>query len=80
MTEARQPAIRTDIPHSARIWNRRLGGKDNYEIDRTVGDASAAIDPEIRRLLVSRDGATDSDAYVRLCHECTESGGVARKP
>jgi S-adenosyl methyltransferase len=25
--------IRTDVPHSARIWNYWMGGKDNYEVD-----------------------------------------------
>ncbi|WP_280371371.1 SAM-dependent methyltransferase [Nocardia wallacei] len=39
--------IRTDIPHSARIWNYWMGGKDNYDIDREVGDASLQIDPDI---------------------------------
>ena len=26
------------VPHSARIWNYWLGGKDNYQIDRDAGD------------------------------------------
>ncbi|MFF0490278.1 SAM-dependent methyltransferase [Nocardia sp. NPDC004068] len=39
--------IRTDIPHSARIWNYWMGGKDNYDIDRAVGDQSLEIDPDI---------------------------------
>ncbi|PJE96236.1 S-adenosyl methyltransferase [Streptomyces carminius] len=26
------------VPHSARIWNYWLGGKDNYEVDRIEGD------------------------------------------
>ena len=41
------PAIRTDIPHSARIWNYWMGGKENFEIDRTIGDMSLKIDPDI---------------------------------
>ncbi|MBF6278431.1 MULTISPECIES: SAM-dependent methyltransferase [Nocardia] len=45
--DERYPVIRTDIPHSARIWNYWMGGKDNYEIDREVGDASLRIDPGI---------------------------------
>ncbi|MGV9413994.1 SAM-dependent methyltransferase [Nocardia sp. NPDC003693] len=52
MSDVQHPAIRTDVPHSARIWNYWLGGKDNYEIDRTVGDASLAIDPDIRTMAV----------------------------
>lgn len=31
--------IDTTVPHSARIWNHWLGGKDNYPIDRAAGDA-----------------------------------------
>jgi S-adenosyl methyltransferase len=31
------PEIDTTVPHSARIWNFWLGGKDNFEIDRHVG-------------------------------------------
>jgi len=32
-------------PHSARIWNYWLGGKDNYPVDREVGDKFVAIFP-----------------------------------
>jgi hypothetical protein len=30
------PALRTDIPHSARIYDYLLGGKDNFQSDREV--------------------------------------------
>ncbi|HET6502621.1 MAG TPA: SAM-dependent methyltransferase [Amycolatopsis sp.] len=30
--------IDTSVPHSARIWNYWLGGKDNYRVDRDAGD------------------------------------------
>lgn len=33
-----QPQIDTSIPHSARVWNYWLGGKDNYPVDRELGD------------------------------------------
>jgi hypothetical protein len=39
--------IDTTVPHSARIWNYWLGGKDNYAVDREAGDAWVAIHPEI---------------------------------
>jgi len=39
--------IDTSVPHSARIWNYWLGGKDNYAVDREAGDAWMAIHPEI---------------------------------
>src|SRR5262245_46423847 len=31
--------IDTTVPHSARIWNYWLGGKDNFTVDRAAGDA-----------------------------------------
>jgi SAM-dependent methyltransferase len=37
----------TTTPHSARIWNYWLGGKDNFEVDRTAGDEYAAVFPQI---------------------------------
>ena len=33
------------VPHSARIWNYWLGGKDNYAVDREIGDEFLAIFP-----------------------------------
>ena len=39
------PKIDHSRPHSARIWNHWLGGKDNYPIDREVGDEFVAIFP-----------------------------------
>lgn len=53
MTEERSPdplagtGIDTTVPHSARIWNYWLGGKDNYAVDREAGDAWLAVHPEI---------------------------------
>jgi hypothetical protein len=40
-------AIDTSVPHSARIWNYWLGGKDNYAVDREAGDQFSAIYPGI---------------------------------
>ncbi|MEU3527360.1 SAM-dependent methyltransferase [Streptomyces sp. NPDC038707] len=42
-----RPLINSSVPHSARIWNHWLGGKDCYEIDRQVGDEIAAANPAI---------------------------------
>ncbi|MCP2275492.1 S-adenosyl methyltransferase [Nocardia amikacinitolerans] len=42
--------IRTDVPHSARIWNYWLGGRDYYEADRLAGEAAVAGYPEIKTL------------------------------
>ncbi|MFD7367332.1 SAM-dependent methyltransferase [Nocardiopsis alba] len=34
-------------PHSARVWNHWLGGKDNYPVDRALGDQILSIHPKI---------------------------------
>ncbi|WP_129843278.1 SAM-dependent methyltransferase [Streptomyces sp. RFCAC02] len=39
--------IDTSVPHSARIWNYWLGGKDNYRVDREAGDAYRRTVPGI---------------------------------
>jgi O-methyltransferase involved in polyketide biosynthesis len=41
------PVIDTTVPHSARIWNYWLGGKDNYEVDRMAGDQFLRMFPDI---------------------------------
>src|SRR5918995_1466520 len=40
--------IDTTVPHSARVWNYWLGGKDNYAVDRETGDAVIAVYPQIK--------------------------------
>ncbi|MDT0268417.1 SAM-dependent methyltransferase [Streptomyces sp. DSM 44915] len=41
------PTIDTTVPHSARIWNYWLGGRDHYEVDRVAGDHYCRIFPEM---------------------------------
>lgn len=36
------------VPHSARIWNYWLGGKDNFQVDRVAGDEFLAVYPQQR--------------------------------
>jgi S-adenosyl methyltransferase len=35
------------VSHSARIWDYWLGGKDNYPVDRAVGDQIAQVLPDV---------------------------------
>lgn len=44
---ATSSGIDTRVPHSARVWNYWLGGKDNYAVDREAGDAWLTVDPNI---------------------------------
>jgi hypothetical protein len=43
-----QIRLNVEQPHSARIWNYLLGGKDNFAADRNAADAVIAQLPEIR--------------------------------
>ncbi|MGC0419016.1 SAM-dependent methyltransferase [Embleya sp. AB8] len=51
MSESRptdgQPTSGQDVAHNARVWNHWLGGKDNYPIDRRVGDHVTDMFPSI---------------------------------
>lgn len=72
MPEDRSTAEYTDIPASARIWNYWLGGTDNYEVDRAVGELSRTICPRIdemarqsRRFLVRAVRYLAGEAGIR---------------
>ncbi|MGA4837684.1 SAM-dependent methyltransferase [Streptomyces sp. G45] len=39
--------IDTSVPHSARIWNYWVGGKDHYEVDRAAADQVKRVFPGI---------------------------------
>jgi O-methyltransferase involved in polyketide biosynthesis len=41
------PEIDTTVPHSARIYDYWLGGKDHYPVDREMGEQIRAVLPEI---------------------------------
>jgi S-adenosyl methyltransferase len=66
------PEIDTSVPHSARIWNYWLGGKDNYAVDRAAGDQYRQVFPEIvdiarasRQFLTRAVGYLAGEAQVR---------------
>jgi hypothetical protein len=39
--------IDTTVAHTARVWNYWLGGKDNYPVDREVGDRMSKLFPQV---------------------------------
>jgi hypothetical protein len=41
------PKLDTTVPQTARIWNHLLGGKDNFAVDREVGDQIIAAMPQL---------------------------------
>ena len=41
------PEVNTNVPQTARIWNYWLGGKDNFSVDRQVGDQILQAFPAI---------------------------------
>jgi hypothetical protein len=47
VAEQQSPEINTNIPQTARIWNYWLGGKDNFPVDRQVGDQVLEAFPAI---------------------------------
>ncbi|WP_174550900.1 SAM-dependent methyltransferase [Actinomadura latina] len=47
VAEKPSPYIDSTVPHSARVWNYFLGGKDNYPVDREMGDQYQRLFPEI---------------------------------
>lgn len=49
-----RPVINSSVPHSARIWNYWLGGKDHYGVDEEVGDRIASANPEILDIAVAQ--------------------------
>jgi hypothetical protein len=49
--DPKQPRrLDTGVPHTARVWNHFLGGKDNYPADREAGDRIAEANPDVIRL------------------------------
>jgi ubiquinone/menaquinone biosynthesis C-methylase UbiE len=64
--------IDTTTPHSARIWNYWMGGKDNFLVDREAGDAYVQVFPgivpvakEARQFLIRSVGYLAGEVGVR---------------
>src|SRR3990170_1614633 len=45
--EQQEARLDTSVPQTARIWNYLLGGKDNFPVDREVGDQILVGQPEL---------------------------------
>ncbi|MGH3943037.1 MAG: SAM-dependent methyltransferase [Pseudonocardiaceae bacterium] len=71
-TEGKQlPDVDTTIPQPARFWDYLLGGKDNYPIDREVGEQVLLIFPELR------DSArADRGFLVRVVRYLVREAGI----
>ncbi|MFJ8111817.1 SAM-dependent methyltransferase [Streptomyces sp. NPDC096132] len=67
---AEHQEIDRSVPHSARIWNYWLGGKDHYPVDEEAGDAYTAVFPGIVTI------ARSSRAFLRrtITHVVAEAG------
>jgi hypothetical protein len=46
--EVAPPGVNINVPHSARIYDYWLGGKDNFAVDRGVGEAMMQAIPGMR--------------------------------
>ncbi|AGZ42885.1 SAM-dependent methyltransferase [Actinoplanes friuliensis] len=66
------PSIDTSRPSSARVWNYLLGGKDNFAVDRELGEALRKANPAIasvaqaqRRFLIQAVTLFAGEAGIR---------------
>ncbi len=63
--------LQLDRPHSARVWNFLLGGKDNYAADREVGEMIVQMFPDIALL-----ARLQRRFLVRAVRYLTEEAGI----
>ncbi|HET6533932.1 MAG TPA: SAM-dependent methyltransferase [Actinoplanes sp.] len=65
------PPLDTSIPQTARIWNYWLGGKDNFAVDRQVGDQIRAAFP-----LIVENARASRGFLVRAVTYVTAEAGI----
>ncbi|MDV9178024.1 SAM-dependent methyltransferase [Streptomyces sp. W16] len=63
--------LQLDRPHSARVWNFLLGGKDNYAADREAGEMIIKMFPDIALLARLQRGF-----LVRAVHYLAAEAGI----
>ncbi|MEU6714171.1 SAM-dependent methyltransferase [Nonomuraea sp. NPDC046802] len=71
VSENAVPAIDTSKPHSARVWDFFLGGKDHYPVDRAMGEEYQKIFPGI--IDIAR---TDRAFLGRAVRHLVEQAGI----
>jgi S-adenosyl methyltransferase len=77
--EVPPPPFDTTVPHSSRMYDYLLGGKDNFAADREAAEQLVAIDPDVRRA-VRANRAFHGRAVRYLAGEVGGYGAVGRKP
>ncbi|GAA0794511.1 SAM-dependent methyltransferase [Spirilliplanes yamanashiensis] len=69
--ETAPPGVNVNVPHSARIYDYWLGGKDNFAVDRQVADAMIAAIPQMREM------AAENRKFVhRVARHLVEDEGI----
>jgi O-methyltransferase involved in polyketide biosynthesis len=71
MSDNGDDRVNTQVPHSARLWNYWLGGKDNFASDRAAGDEIARQLPSIIDLAVA-----DRAFLGRMVRELVGNRGI----
>ncbi|MGC5009295.1 SAM-dependent methyltransferase [Streptosporangium sp. DT93] len=57
--------VDTTVPHSARVWNFLLGGKDNFPVDREAGETLLRLFPDFAMVArLQRDFLVRSVRYL----------------
>ncbi|BCY15412.1 hypothetical protein L3i22_105000 [Actinoplanes sp. L3-i22] len=69
--EVAPPGVNPNVPHSARIYDYWLGGKDNFAVDRAVGEAMIQAIPGMRYM------AGENRKFVhRAARDLVEKEGI----
>ncbi len=69
--QPQSPSFDTGIPQTARIWNYWLGGKDNFAVDRQVGDQVREAFPKI-----VENARADREFLVRAVRYLAGEAGI----
>jgi len=64
-------SLRTDVPHSARVYDALLGGKDNFAVDRATAEKMTQILPGLRTTALA-----NRQFMVRVARHLTVERGI----